>query len=173
MHARFAPKAHRFAYRLFLFAVDLDELDTLHHRLRLFSANRRNLYSFREQDYLPTHEPVHNSGPAQPQPTIPGDQSLKSRVVAHLAQHGIDITGGRVFLVSLPRVFGYLFNPVSFYFCYDRTGAPVAAPLSWDEVHTLKSGAPFSVDDLETLRKRAVSRALKHWGKADQALPDV
>lgn len=54
-----------------------------------------------------------------------------------------------------------------------RTGAPVAAPLSWDEVHTLKSGAPFSVGDLETLRKRVVSRALKHWGKADQGLPDV
>jgi DUF1365 family protein len=37
------------------------------------------------------------------------------------------LAGGRVTLVTLPRVFGYLFNPVSFYFCYDRTGAPVAA----------------------------------------------
>jgi DUF1365 family protein len=127
MHARFAPKAHRFVYRIFLFALDLDELDTLHRNLSLFSFNRRNLYSFRDDDYLPTHEPVHNSGQADPQSAPRGPQSLKARVVAHLAQHGIDLAGGRVLLVTLPRVAGYLFNPVSFYFCYDRTGTPVAA----------------------------------------------
>ena len=127
MHARFAPKAHRFVYRIFLFALDLDELDTLHRKLRLFSFNRRNLYSFRDGDYLPTHEPVHNPAPATPHSAPRDPQSLKSRVVAHLAQHGIDLCGGRVLLVTLPRVLGYLFNPVSFYFCYDRHGAPVAA----------------------------------------------
>ena len=52
--------------------------------------------------------------------------SLKERVVAYLAARGVDLAGGRVVLVTLPRVFGYLFNPVSFYFCYDREGAPVA-----------------------------------------------
>lgn len=141
MHARFAPKAHRFMYRIFLFALDLDELDALHRKLRLFSFNRRNLYSFREQDYLPTHEPVHNSGPAQPQLTIPDPQSLKACVAAHLAQRGIDLTGGRVLLVSLPRVLGYLFNPVSFYFCYDRTGAPVAALA--EVTNTFKEMKPY------------------------------
>ncbi len=138
MHARFAPKAHQFVYRIFLFALDLDELDTLHSRLRLFSRNRRSLYSFRDCDYLPTHEPLHNgrAGPA-----VPPYQNLKSRVVAHLAANGIDLTGGRVLLVSLPRVFGYLFNPVSFYFCYDRTGAPVAALA--EVTNTFKEMKPF------------------------------
>jgi DUF1365 family protein len=52
---------------------------------------------------------------------------LKPRLIAFAASHGVDVTGGRIVLVTLPRVFGYLFNPVSFYFCYDRHGAPAAA----------------------------------------------
>ena len=60
MHARFSPRQHRFLYRIFLFALDLDELETLHRRLPLFSLNRPNLYSFREQDFLPTNESLHN-----------------------------------------------------------------------------------------------------------------
>ena len=138
MHARFAPKAHRFVYRIFLCAFDLDELDALHARLRFFSRNRRNLYAFRDGDYLPTHEPVFNgrAGPA----VAPG-QELKARVVAHLAAHGIDLAGGRVLLVTLPRVLGYLFNPVSFYFCFDRTGAPVAALA--EVTNTFKEMKPY------------------------------
>jgi hypothetical protein len=125
MHARFAPQAHRFMYRIFLCAIDLDELDLLHRELRLFSLNRRNLYSFRDGDYFPTHEPLHNgaSRAARPDAATP----LKARIVAHLAGQGIDLRDGRVLLVALPRVLGYLFNPVSFYFCFDRAGTPVAA----------------------------------------------
>jgi uncharacterized protein len=66
---------------------------------------------------------------------------LKARVITHLARHGIDLTGGRVELVALPRVLGYLFNPVAFYFCYDRHGAPVAA-LS-EVTNTFKEMKPY------------------------------
>lgn len=129
MHARFAPKAHRFVYRIFLFAIDLDELPELHRRLPWFSHNRANLYSFRDRDFFPVTEPLH------PAPTAPilchamrdKASGLKARVVAYLSARGVDLAEGRVVLVTLPRVGGYLFNPVSFYFCYDRTGACVAA----------------------------------------------
>ncbi len=128
MHARFSPRAHRFNYRLFLFALDLDELETLASRLRLFSLNRRTPYRFNEADYLPTQEPAHNTTAGNPHSALgTSPSSLKARVVAHLASHGIDLTGGRVLLVTLPRVLGYHFNPVSFYFCHDRNGVPVAA----------------------------------------------
>ena len=140
LHARFSPRQHRFLYRIFLFAIDLDELETLHRRLRLFSFNRANLYSFRDADFLPTGEPVHNA-PAPAAPTPPRPSSLKARVVAHLATRGTDLTGGRVVLVTLPRVFGYLFNPVSFYFCYDRAGAPVAALA--EVTNTFKEMKPY------------------------------
>lgn len=140
LHARFSPRQHRFLYRIFLFAIDLDELETLHRRLRLFSFNRANLYSFRDADFLPTGEPVHNA-PAPAAPTRPRPSSLKARVVAHLATRGTDLTGGRVVLVTLPRVFGYLFNPVSFYFCYDRAGTPVAALA--EVTNTFKEMKPY------------------------------
>ncbi len=139
MHARFSPRAHRFLYRIFLFAIDLDELETLPRQVKFFSRERRNLYSFRELDYLPTNEPMHSAGSAgvptasseagatPPHPIQTPALPLKQRVEAYAAAHGVDLTGGRVVLLTLPRVAGYLFNPVSFYFCYDRHGAPAAA----------------------------------------------
>ena len=140
MHARFSPRPHRFLYRIFLFAIDLDELDLLHRRFALFSVNRPNLYSFRERDFLPTSEPIHN-GPSENSALVTGHSSLKQRVTAFLAARGVDLTGGRVLLVTLPRVLGYLFNPVSFYFCYDRTGAPVAALA--EVTNTFKEMKPY------------------------------
>lgn len=129
MHHRFAPKAHRFDYRIFLFALDLDELPALHRRLRLFSVDRPNLYSLRDADFFPSHEPLHNASSARdvPQHNATRPPAAKSRVLAYLAERGYDTAGARVLLVTLPRVAGYLFNPVSFYFCFDRTGAPLTA----------------------------------------------
>jgi len=150
MHERFSPRSHRFLYRIFLFALDLDELDALHRKLRLFSFNRANLYSFRERDFLPTNEALFGgrAGPLGPSqkllvPSAAGATvlSLKQRVVAYLATRDIDLADGRVFLVTLPRVLGYLFNPVSFYFCYDRTGAPVATLA--EVTNTFKEMKPY------------------------------
>ena len=124
MHHRFAPKVHRFAYRIFLFAIDLDELGDLAGGIPILSVNRRNLYSFREDDYLPTGEPVHNG--SRGAGAAPGG-GLKERVLAFVRRRGVDIPGGRVVLLTLPRVAGYLFNPVSFYYCFDSEGRPAAA----------------------------------------------
>ncbi len=127
MHARFLPKPHRFVYRIFMLAVDLDELPALDRRLHLFSVNRPNLYAFRETDFLPTSEPLHNASAPTAQHSS-STSSLKARVLAYLAKRGVDLgPGGRVELVTLPRILGYLFNPVSFYFCYDATGACLAS----------------------------------------------
>lgn len=123
-----------------MFAVDLDELETLHRRFTLFSVNRPNLYSFREQDFLPTGEPLHN-GAVRAGSAPAGGAGLKARVTAYLAGRGVDLAGGRVVLVTLPRVLGYLFNPVSFYFCYDRQGAPVAALA--EVTNTFKEMKPY------------------------------
>jgi uncharacterized protein len=166
MHARFAPKAHRFAYRIFFFALDLDEVDGLHRNLHLFSANRRNLYSFREGDFLPTNEAIfpaparrpETEGKSKVHPEAALPLGLKQRVVAHLAGQGIDLTDGRVLLVTLPRVLGYLFNPVSFYFCYDRSGTPVAALA--EVTNTFREMKPFVLgpqtrDKQTTFRLRA------------------
>lgn len=147
MHARFSPRPHRFLYRIFLFAIDLDELATLPRQLAWFSVGRRNLYSFRDEDFLPTGEKLHNVARAAPA-SSPANTSrkseivnLKSRVLAYAAKHGVDLTGGRVVLVTLPRVFGYLFNPVSFYFCSDRSGTPACAIA--EVTNTFKEMKPY------------------------------
>lgn len=145
LHHRFSPKEHRFVYRIFLFAFDLDELPELHRRLPLFSHNRSNFFSFRDRDFFPTAEPLYNptgqaSGPAAP-PRASGPASLKDRITAFLATRDIDLTGGRVVLVTLPRVLGYLFNPVSFYFCYDAAGTCVASLA--EVTNTFKEMKPY------------------------------
>lgn len=141
MHHRFTPKKHQFLYRIFLFAFDLDELPELHRRLPLFSLNRRNLFSFRETDFFPTEEPLHNASAEKTELPKSEFGNLKARVVAYLATRGIDLAGGRVMLVTLPRVFGYLFNPVSFYFCYDAAGTCVASLA--EVTNTFKEMKPY------------------------------
>jgi DUF1365 family protein len=130
VHERFQPKSHRFTYRLFLLAVDLDELPVLNQSLHLFSVNRPNLYALRESDYLPITEPLHNPSAhvRQPGGDAPVSASLKARALAYFAAQGIDAGAiRRIELLTLPRLFGYAFNPVSFYFAYDAAGQAVAA----------------------------------------------
>jgi len=115
MHHRLEPKENHFRYKIFMFALDLDEIDTVAAKVLGFARNRRSLYEFRDRDHL----------------TLPdlGEQgTLKDHLIAWLARHSIQFpAGGRITLVTLPRVLGYIFNPVSFYFCHDAAGAPFCA----------------------------------------------
>ena len=95
-HARLRPFLHRFAYRVFSLYVDLDELPSLCSRLRLLSHNRWKFLSLHDRDFGPRD-----------------DQPLKPWIEEHLAAAGIDLRGGRVRLLCFPRLFGYVFNPLS------------------------------------------------------------
>ena len=109
MHHRLQPREHRFEYQLFYLDLDLDEIDQVAGQVRGFSRNRWNLYEFRDRDHL----------------TLPGkaDGSLKEHVLAWISQQGLHLPPEtRITLVTLPRVLGYIFNPVSFYFCEDQAG---------------------------------------------------
>lgn len=113
-HRRLAPRQHQFEYGLFLAHLDLDELDTLDRSLRLFSRNRRNWYEFRDADHL-----------EHPQAEGPG---LKASVTAWLLGQGVTLPEStRIQLVTLPRVAGYVFNPVSFLFVSNADGQPLCA----------------------------------------------
>lgn len=122
-HARYAPRLHAFAYRLYYLALDLDEAPSVSRQLRWLRINRPGLAAWREQDHFPREE----AGAGRPAPAPPGAR-LKRRVLGWCAQRGFDAgPGARVLLVTLPRVFGYQFNPVSFYFCFAADGRPCAA----------------------------------------------
>jgi DUF1365 family protein len=109
MHHRLAPKVHHFQHDIFMFYLDLDELGTITRKILFFSHNRKNLYSFRDAD----HEPA-------------GPNPLKDRILAFVRKQGIALgSSSRIMLLTLPRVAGYIFNPISIYYCFDDAGAPV------------------------------------------------
>lgn len=110
MHHRLRPLRNRFVYSVYMFYLDLEELDDLHQRLRFFSRNRSNLYSFRDADHM------HITA---------GD--LRANLVEYLRRNGVTEEVGRIMLLTNVRVLGYVFNPVSFYFCFDRAGRPLCA----------------------------------------------
>ena len=124
-HARFSPRRHRFAYRAFYIAIDLDELPALARKFRLLSVDSANLFSINDPDFLPITEAVHNRQGESVIPVRP-EAPLRERVEAVLAARGFSARGGRVELVAMPRMLGYQFNPVSFFFCYAADGQPVA-----------------------------------------------
>jgi DUF1365 family protein len=103
IHSRRVPAENVFRYRVCFYVLDLDELPELERRLALFSYNRRNVLTFRDRDHL-------------------GDEgrSARENLVGYLAGEGIDLEDGRILLLTNLRVLGYVFNPVSFYYCYDR-----------------------------------------------------
>ena len=104
MHKRLRPFVHRFDYRVFTLLLDIDELPDLDRRLRGFSYNRANLLSFWDRDH----------GPRDGTP-------LRPWIEGHLARAGIDIAGGPVRLLCFPRLLGYVFNPLSIWFCNHPT----------------------------------------------------
>lgn len=102
VHKRLTPEPHAFAYRVFSLCLDVDEIDRLDAALRLFSRNRFNLLSLRDADLgEPGAEPV----------------AVKARRL--LAAANLDRFGAKIELVCYPRLLGYVFNPLSVYFCRD------------------------------------------------------
>ena len=103
MHRRLTPRHHRFKYRVFAMLLELDELPALDRKLSLFAYNRGGLFSFQDRD--------HGDG-----------RPLNTWLDALLAGAGITANGRRRVL-CYPRILGYVFNPLSVWFCDDEQGA--------------------------------------------------
>ncbi|MDZ7804521.1 DUF1365 domain-containing protein [Thiohalophilus sp.] len=101
-HRRFVPQEHAFDYRLFMLYLDLDELPGLFDRFGLWSARRFNLAWFRRAD--------HHGDPAVP---------LADAIRQLVEQQTGHRPNGPIRLLTHLRYFGYGFNPVSFYYCFD------------------------------------------------------
>jgi len=108
MHARLKPMGHRFSYRVMSLLIDLDRLDAADRQSALFGVNRPALYSFNEADH-----------------GARDGSSLRLYAQRRAAEHGVDLTGGRVLLLCYPRLLGFTFNPLSVYFCH-RAGGELA-----------------------------------------------
>ena len=101
-HHRFKPVKHSLKYNTFSLFVDLDELEELHKNIKIFSFNKFNLFSFCNKD----HGPRDGS-------------SLKKWVLENLKKFNINENISNIKLLCYPRIFGYVFNPLSIFYCYD------------------------------------------------------
>lgn len=106
MHRRLQPFGHKFRYRITTFLFDVDELPALDRATALFGYNKTNVFSFQDRDH----------GPRDGSP-------LRPWAARQLARAGIIGTDeayrGRISILCLPRVFGYVFNPLSVWLCHD------------------------------------------------------
>lgn len=127
-HRRSEPREHAFSYRVRMMYLDLGELPQLFDGHALWSARRPALGWFRRSDYLGD-------------PSVPLDQAI-CRLVAQRTGYRPD---GPVRVLTNPRCFGHCFNPVSFYYCFDRAGEHVQAVVAevtntpWGERHAYVS----------------------------------
>ena len=102
MHERQRPVRHRFVYPVFYLRLDVARLDELNSYW--FGVDRRRPVSLHVRDYGPRD-----------------GSSLELWMRALLHEHGIN-AGGEILLQTFPRVFGFAFNPVSFWYCHDVEG---------------------------------------------------
>jgi DUF1365 family protein len=109
IHKRFKPKIHTFNYKVFSLLIDLSEIDLLHKTLRLFSYNKFNIISFFNKD----HGPRDGS-------------SLKNWVLDNLKKNDIESDDVKIKLLCYPRIFGYVFNPLSVFYVYDKNSVLIA-----------------------------------------------
>jgi DUF1365 family protein len=142
-HRRFAPRPHDFDYRLFMAYLDLSELDAVFRRRWLWSTKRPTLAWLRRADYLGD-------------PDVPLDQAIRDRVEL---EGGVRPQGPIRMLTHL-RYFGYCFNPVTFYYCFDPTGERVQTIVAeitntpWNERHAYVLADQLNIGHGRTKRYR-------------------
>lgn len=137
-HCRHRPTRHAFRYPMFWLAIDLDELAALDGRVAWFGYNRRAIASIRDADYGGALE-----------------GSIRARITERLRATGFEHATTSITLLTIPRIFGYVFNPVSFYLCFDEadqlTALVAEVRNTFGEMHHYVA-APRPADDADTLR---------------------
>ena len=101
-HSRFKPVKHFLKYKTFSLFIDLDEIEKLDKDITIFSYNRFNIFSFYNKDH--------------------GDRdgkNLKVWVLENLKKFDIKENINNIKLLCYPRIFGYVFNPLSIFYCYE------------------------------------------------------
>lgn len=123
--------------------LDLDEIDALAARTRTFSRNRFNLLSFYDRD--------HGDGSGAP---------LRGQIERHLRDAGLGEASARIRLLTMPRVLGYVFNPISVYFCHRSDGTLGAILYEVSNTFGDRHGylIPVAADDGPPIRQSCAKR---------------
>ena len=103
VHKRFKPKVHYFKYKVFSLLIDLSEIESMEKNLKIFSFNKFNIISFYNKDH-----------------GARDGSSIKDWVINNLKKNNIDTNDIKIKLLCYPRIFGYVFNPLSVFYIYDK-----------------------------------------------------
>ena len=131
-HSRHLPKKHNFKYQISMLYIDLDQLDTAFNKNIFWSYNKFNIGSFNEANHF----------------TSNGDGIKKS--VSDLVKEKINLKiDGKIFLLTNGKYFGYCFNPVSFYYCFNNSNKLIAivshiTNTPWNEKYAYVHDCKFS-----------------------------
>jgi DUF1365 family protein len=101
-HIRHTPFIHKFAYRIWMLCIELDQIDALAQSTFLFAHNRFALLSIHDKDH-----------------GFRDGRTLRAYVEDALASENLQKFSSNITFITMPRLLGYAFNPISFYFCYD------------------------------------------------------
>ncbi|CAG8610629.1 224_t:CDS:2, partial [Gigaspora margarita] len=117
---KFFPKKHAFEYPILLVGIDLELLEkNSRGGFILGYNNRMAIFNINDNDYLGCvneHDIIED--------TAKKNRTIKEKLFLHIKKHNMETENlRRVELVTMPRFFGYAFNPVSIYYCYDITDA--------------------------------------------------
>jgi len=141
VHKRYKPKEHFFKYSVFSLLLDLSELEILNDKISFFSFNKFNLISFFEKDH------GNRDG-----------SSLVGWVKNNLEENKISIENIKIKLLCYPRIFGYVFNPLSIFFVYDQNEKLVSilyeVKNTFGEQHTYV----FKIDNENNLIQNTCSK---------------
>lgn len=127
-HARDFPKKNNFIFSIYMFYLDLDEIDILAKKFRFFSYNKWNIHSFYDKDHFTFIHLKDRIKEKISKENVEYDSSkylnknTKERIKTMIDELKLDFDLGKVFLLTNLRNFGYVFNPVSFYYCFDKDG---------------------------------------------------
>lgn len=102
-HRRYGRPAHGFTYPVWHLLMDLEELEAVERVIGGFGLNRWAPAAFDDRDHMG-----------------PGAEPVRSKLESWLRRQGVEPPGGPVALYASPRVFGWVFNPISLFFCHDR-----------------------------------------------------
>ena len=107
-HKRFKPVKHSLKYNTFSFLLDLDEIESLAKRISIFSLDKFNIFSFYNKDH-----------------GARDGSSLKKWILENVKKFKIENEITKIKLLCYPRIFGYVFNPLSIFYCYEGNNLKV------------------------------------------------
>tara|TARA_B100000029_G_C17540230_1_gene946386 strand:- start:804 stop:1577 length:774 start_codon:yes stop_codon:yes gene_type:complete len=105
VHKRYGKIEHFFKYKVPSLFLDLDELEIIKSKSKIFSINSFNIFSFNERDHGYRDE-----------------RSIREFITEMLHEYKVTYNNLKIQILCFPRIFGYVFNPLSIIYCYDKSG---------------------------------------------------